>query len=188
MPATNHAMRLLTGPPRTGKSTAVQAIMQRLGSERCGGFYTEEIRGERDRTGFRCVTAAGDSGVIASVDSASPVRIGRYGVDIEVFESLALPAIRASAGAKAITVIDEIGFMQMLSVPFQRMIEEIVAHRTLQVVGTVCQDSHPVIDRIKAAAGVKLYALTTENREAVREALIRELIAPDDPRQRTFTG
>jgi len=37
-------MILLTAPPRTGKSTAIRKIVNMLGREKCGGFYTEEIR------------------------------------------------------------------------------------------------------------------------------------------------
>ncbi|QHW32822.1 hypothetical protein GZH47_19750 [Paenibacillus rhizovicinus] len=168
---------LLTGKPRTGKSTAIQAIARRLGSGQCGGFYTEEIRNEEGRTGFRCVTVSGGSRTIASVDSASPMRVGRYGVELEAFEGIAIPAIRESLRTKAITVIDEIGFMQMLSIPFQELLAEIAAGTGGPhiILGTVCVDSHPVIDRIKAAAGVRLYELTVENREAVREAYWRDI-------------
>ena len=37
-------MILLTALPRTGKSTAIKKIVNMLGKDNCGGFYTEEIR------------------------------------------------------------------------------------------------------------------------------------------------
>ncbi|SFJ79729.1 NTPase [Paenibacillus sp. UNC496MF] len=74
-------MILSTGKPRSGKSTAVQAIARRLGPKRCGGFYTEEVRDERDRTGFRGVTMDGEARNVASANIDGPLRIGRYGID-----------------------------------------------------------------------------------------------------------
>lgn len=46
-------MLLLTALPRTGKSTAIKKIVNMLGPNNCGGFYTEEIRENDDRVGFR---------------------------------------------------------------------------------------------------------------------------------------
>ena len=42
-------MILLTALPRTGKSTAIKKIVNMLGNDNCGGFYTEEIREDGER-------------------------------------------------------------------------------------------------------------------------------------------
>ncbi|WP_054023248.1 nucleoside-triphosphatase [Bacillus sp. FJAT-28004] len=166
---------LLTGKPRVGKSTAIIQLINRIGIEHFGGIYTEEVRNETNRIGFNCVTLRGESKRIASVDSQSSVRIGRYGVDIEAFENIALTAIRQSLNTKKITVIDEIGFLQMLSVPFQKMIQDIVSNSQHILLGTICVDSHPVINKIKELPGIKLYAMDVENRELTIEALASDL-------------
>jgi nucleoside-triphosphatase len=158
-----------------GKSTAIIQLINRIGAEHFGGFYTEEVRNETDRIGFNCVTLSGESERIASVDSTSSIRIGRYGVEIEAFENIALTAIRQSLNTKRITVIDEIGFMQMLSIPFQKMIQDIVSNSQHILLGTICVDSHPVIDKIKELPGIKLYAMDVENRELTIEALASDL-------------
>ncbi|WP_219834102.1 nucleoside-triphosphatase [Paenibacillus sp. R14(2021)] len=173
METTRNHVFLLTGKARLGKSTAMKAILQQLGPGRCGGFFTEEMRDASDRIGFRCVTADGDSEIIASVASASPLRIGRYGVEVERFEAIALPAIRRSLQHKQITLIDEIGFMQVLSEPFAQLLEEIVLNERYLIAGTVCLDSHPVIDRIKRAPGIELVMLTEDNRDGMAERFIR---------------
>ena len=46
-------MILLTALPHTGKSTAIKKIIELLGTSNCGGFYTEEIRENDERTYIR---------------------------------------------------------------------------------------------------------------------------------------
>ncbi|WP_420832327.1 nucleoside-triphosphatase [Paenibacillus humicola] len=71
---------LLTSKPRMGKSTAVKRIADLVGAGLCGGFYTEEMRADGERTGFKCVALDGREAVIAHIEEKSPLRIGRYGV------------------------------------------------------------------------------------------------------------
>ncbi|WNQ11881.1 nucleoside-triphosphatase [Paenibacillus aurantius] len=166
---------LLTGKPRAGKSSAIKRIIQQTGPEYFGGFYTEEIRSSTDRTGFTCITLDGKTVCMASVDSTSPVRVGRYGVDLDAFESVALEAVRVSLTTKKITVVDEIGFMQMLSAPFETMIHEVISSSTHAILGTIGVDSHPSMDQIKKLPGVKLYHLGEENRESMIERISKDI-------------
>jgi hypothetical protein len=59
---------LLTGVPGIGKTTVIRRVAARLQKRRIGGFYTEEIREDSDRRGFRLVGFDGSEGVIADVD------------------------------------------------------------------------------------------------------------------------
>ncbi|MBB6734338.1 nucleoside-triphosphatase [Cohnella zeiphila] len=167
---------LLTGKPRVGKSTAIKHMIQKIGPEHFGGFYTEEIRNSTDRIGFQCVSLLGGAARIASVDSESSLRVGRYGVDIDAFENIALTAARHSLETKKITVIDEIGFMQMLSASFENMIQEAISSGQYVILGTICVDSHPGIDKIKNLPGIKLYHLNEENRELTIETAANDLL------------
>ncbi|WP_240419431.1 nucleoside-triphosphatase [Paenibacillus periandrae] len=167
---------LLTGKPRIGKTTAIKRIIQQIGHEYFGGFYTEEIRNSTNRTGFNCITLNGETVCIASVDSESSVRVGRYGVDIDAFENIALKAVSLSLNTKKITVIDEIGFMQMLSAPFEEMIYEVISSSKHMILGTICVDSHPSIDKIKKRSGIRLYHLSEENRELTTEIIASDIL------------
>jgi nucleoside-triphosphatase len=168
---------LLTGKPRVGKSTAITRIINRIGLEKFGGFYTEEVRDSTNRIGFNCVSLNGESQRIASVDSDSVIRVGRYGVEVTTFENIALKAIRESLDTNKITVIDEIGFMQMLSNPFQRN-HEMISNQHY-ILGTICVDSHPEIDAIKELPGIKIYLLNEENREEVTEQIALDICQID---------
>ncbi len=167
---------LLTGKPRMGKTTMIKKIINEIGPDRCGGFYTEEIRDTSNRIGFKCVSLDGESQEIANVYSNSSIRIGRYGMDISSFENVALKSVRDSLKSKKITVIDEVGFMQMLSVPFQQMIYSVVSENNHVVVGTIPLDSHPEIDRIKRLPGINIIVLNEDNRDFITEAVVEDIL------------
>ncbi|MDD2180976.1 MAG: nucleoside-triphosphatase [Bacilli bacterium] len=38
---------LLTALPRTGKSTAIEKIINKLGKDNCVGFFTKEVRNNK---------------------------------------------------------------------------------------------------------------------------------------------
>jgi len=165
---------LLTGKPRAGKTTLIKKLIDEVGPEICGGFYTEEIKNETDRIGFRCVSITGESVEIAHVDSPSQVRIGRYGIDVERFENFAAKVLQDALRTKKIIVVDEIGFIQMLSADFRQTVQEIISANHI-VLGTIPIDSHPEIDKIKYAKGVKLVSLNEFNREAVSEFMVKDI-------------
>ena len=68
---------LLTGRPGIGKTTVIRKVADGLPREALGGFYTEEVRKRGKRQGFRAVTFAGWSRLIAAADHPGLVRVGR---------------------------------------------------------------------------------------------------------------
>ena len=169
-------MILLTGRPRMGKSTAIRKIIHQVGADRFAGFYTEEIRDLNDRIGFQCASVDGEKQEIASVNNTSSVRVGRYGVDVNGFESFAVRTLENALRAKKIIVIDEIGFMQMCSVPFQQMVFRIFTEGNHLVLGTVPLDNHPQIDNIKKLDGVTIVELHEHNRDQVVEDIVEKIV------------
>ena len=157
---------LLTGKPRAGKSTLIKKLINEIGSETCGGFYTEEITNSiNERIGFRCVSVDGESVEIARVESPS----------IEEFEDFALRVLQEAMSLKRIIVIDEIGFMQMLSPSFQRKVQEIIYDNRI-VLGTVPLDSHPGIDKIIYNKEVQLVSVNESTRDMITEFLVKDII------------
>ncbi|WP_079912749.1 nucleoside-triphosphatase [Paenibacillus sp. 32352] len=159
-----------------GKINSYKTNHSKSGSGIFWWFYTEEIHNLTNRTGFNCVTLNGENACIANVDSESSIRIGRYGVDVEAFENVALKAVKLSLETKRITVIDEIGFMQMLSAPFEKMIHEVISSSQHIIIGTICADSHPSINKIKKLSGIKLYHLNEENRELITKTVANDIL------------
>jgi nucleoside-triphosphatase len=167
---------LVTGKPRMGKSTSIKNIISLLDPDICGGFYTEEIRDLNDRIGFRCVSVDGGSQEIANVDNNSPVRVGRYGIDLKKFEDFAIKQLETSLNAKKVIVIDEIGYMQLLSKPFEEMIMNIVTQSNHILLGTIPVDSHPIIHKIRNHNRVKIFSINHDNRELLPEELAKRIL------------
>jgi len=174
----NHSKNvfLLTGKPGIGKSTMIKKLINDIGADICGGFYTEEITDAKGRVGFRCVSMNGESVEIANVENPSQTRIGRYGVDIETFEPFAIKVLQDALSSKRIIVIDEIGFMQMLSVSFQHIVQKVVSLSDHIVLGTVPVTGHPEIDKIKYSKNATIIGLNEFNRDVLAEVLANEIL------------
>ena len=64
---------LLTGQPGCGKTTAVMKIIDNLDPKKIAGFYTQEIRRNNVRKGFRWKRLDGAEGKLAHIDIKSRI-------------------------------------------------------------------------------------------------------------------
>ena len=104
---------LLAGRPGIGKTTVAEAIIREF--EDAGGFVTGEIRESGTRKGFRITTVDGETATLAHVRFSSPVKVGKYGVDLQTLDRVAVPSVRTAIKHKQVIVIDEIGRMELAS-------------------------------------------------------------------------
>jgi nucleoside-triphosphatase len=117
----------LTGQAGSGKSTVLMRCIELLRemSYSVGGITTPEIRRRGRRVGFSIVDiATGNRDILASVEFNSAYRVGRYGVNLLGFESVALPALDYAEDSCDIICIDEIGRMELFSEQFKKRVEE----------------------------------------------------------------
>ena len=92
---------LVTGQPGSGKTTAVKKLVDFLQSngQKCQGFYTDEVLDSKmkSRIGFDVVTVPdGKRGILsrkAGYGVQTKYKTGQYFVDVDSFESLALPSL-----------------------------------------------------------------------------------------------
>jgi nucleoside-triphosphatase len=161
---------LLTGMPGTGKTTIIRKLAKSLGV-RAGGFYTEEIRDQGIRQGFRIVTLDGQSSVLAHTNIKSPYRVSKYGVDIKGLESVAIPVLQRAVEERDVIIIDEIGKMELFSNKFKNAVLETLESGK-KVLGTIMLKSDPWVDQIKMKPQVKLITVTRNNHDEVMEELM----------------
>ena len=166
---------LLTGRPGTGKTSLIkQAVAGMRG--KAGGFYTEEIRSEGVRQGFRLVTLDGQSAILAHVNIHSQHRVSKYGVDIDNLDRVGVSALLKAAQQCDLVVADEIGKMELFSANFREAILQIIDSGK-RVLGTIMLNANPWADAIKLKPQVNLVVVTRVNYPQVLDELLHWLEA-----------
>jgi len=166
---------LLTGRPGTGKTSLIkQAVAGMKG--KAGGFYTEEIRSQGVRQGFRLVTLDGQDTILAHVNIHTPYRVSRYGVDIGNLDRVGVSALHHAAQQCDLVVIDEIGKMELFSAKFSEAVLQIIDSGK-RVLGTIMFSPNPRADAIKRKPQVNLVTVTRANHQEVLEELLNWLNA-----------
>lgn len=164
---------LLTGRPGVGKTTVIRRIIEQLAGWEVCGFYTQELRQGGRRTGFQVVTLDGRLGRLAEAGFDSPYQVSRYGVDVEDFERVVLPALTASQAD--LIIIDEIGKMECFSQAFQRAVQEAL-EGPIPVLGTIGRGGGPFMRSVRGREDVQLIEVTRSNREELPGRLAQMLI------------
>lgn len=162
---------LLTGLPGCGKTTAVMQIIANLDPKKVAGFYTQEIRENDTRKGFRWTSLDGTAGILAHIDIKKLWRVGKYGVDVTGFEKSVVPILDIEQSDAELFVIDEIGKMECLSEEFVTVVRRLFGSDR-SVLAAVAQKGSGLISEVKNYSGTKLFNLTRQGRdETVAEIL-----------------
>jgi nucleoside-triphosphatase len=157
---------LMTGLPGCGKTTAIMKIVGNLDQKEVAGFYTQEIRRNNTRKGFRWTRLDGAGGVLAHTDIKGPARVGKYGVDVKGFEEYVVPVLDTNQTDAQLFVIDEIGRMECFSENFVAAIRELF-QSDRSVLATVARKGAGLISEVKNHPGTRLFNLTRQNRTEV---------------------
>ncbi|NIP28379.1 MAG: hypothetical protein GWN67_04045 [Phycisphaerae bacterium] len=168
------AKNLLTGLPRSGKTTAVMQIINNINCGKVAGFYTQEIREGGIRKGFSWRRLDGTTGTLAHIDIKGPFRVGKYGVDVAGFEKSVVPILDAEESGAQLFVIDEIGKMECFSEKF------VIAIRCLfksdkSILATVALKGSGLISEVKNYSNIRLFNLTRHNRDKTIMEILQAL-------------
>ncbi|MEP9411452.1 MAG: NTPase [Candidatus Brocadia sp.] len=164
---------LLTGKPGVGKTSVVKKIIPLLGMD-AGGFYTEEIRELDRRMGFRVITLDGEDGVLAHVEFNSNYRVGKYRVDLDSFEKVAIPALERAMKYKSIIIIDEIGKMELFSIKFRDLVSKILDSEKF-LLCVIQENGDAFTEGIKKRKDVTIVTVNYENRGSLPEEVFKML-------------
>lgn len=160
---------LLTGEPHSGKTTALEDFVEGAPCE-AQGFVTREVLGaDGIRTGFELVSSLGQTATLASVNSASDVRVSRYGVEVEQLDEFldGLPAVEPGK----LLYIDEIGRMELFSSRFKELVTGWLDSENHYAGTVACNYQDSFIDQVLARPDVVLLHITPENRAQVKDVL-----------------
>jgi nucleoside-triphosphatase len=163
---------LLTGPPRCGKSTVIEKLVTQI-QRPVVGFFTREIKERGRRVGFAIITLDGKEGILAHEESKSPRRVGKYGVNVDELDRIAVPSMIPGT-ADPIVIIDEIGKMECFSPLFRETLIKTLDSAN-PVIGSIAQKGNPFIEKIKERKDVLLVTVSEENRDSLPADLLEQI-------------
>jgi nucleoside-triphosphatase len=162
---------LLEGRPGSGKSTVIRRLAEQLAENGVpfGGFVTDELRERGRRLGFEVADFGGERDVLAHVDLPGPPRVGRYGVDLDAFEHVVLPALDPR---RDVVRVDELGKMELASPAFRDAFSQ-VWKQAKAVVAAVHVFPHPFTDALKRES--EIVKVTARSRDELPRQLTERL-------------
>ena len=153
---------LFTGSPGCGKSTLIEKIVSKSRRPRTG-FFTKEIREKGQRVGFSIETLGGKQGVLAHIDMDSQFKVGKYGVNINDIDRIAVPSMIPDHEDQMV-IIDEIGKMECYSTLFKETLVQVLESKN-PVLGSIALKGERFIETIKKRKDVHLIRVTEKNRD-----------------------
>ena len=163
---------LVTGPPRSGKSTLIEKVVQSI-NRPATGFFTQELREKGRRVGFSITTLQGKTGVLAHQSIRSTFKVGKYGVNLEDLDQIAVPSMLPSTPDQ-IVVVDEIGKMECFSRLFKETLIKVLSSDNL-VIGSVAIKGDRFIQSIKKRDDVSLISISQNTRDSALKLFMQEI-------------
>ena len=163
---------LVTGPPRSGKSTLIEKVVQTIGKP-ATGFFTKEIRHKGLRVGFSITTLDGKTGVLAHQNIKSKFRVGKYGVSLRDLDEVAVPSMQPARTGE-IVVVDEIGKMECFSSLFRKIFIKVLDSEHL-VIGSIAMKGDHFIQGIKKRADVLVIPITENSRDLALDLFLQKI-------------
>lgn len=165
---------LFTGLPGCGKSTLIEKVVE--GINRPGtGFFTRELREKGHRVGFSINTLDGKQGLLAHQDIKGRYRVGRYGVNLDDIDRVAVPSM-IPASEDMVVVIDEIGKMECFSPLFRATLIQILNSKNL-VIGFIALKGDLFIQQIKKRKDILLIHVSYQNRDRLVNKFFDRIMA-----------
>jgi nucleoside-triphosphatase len=157
---------LLEAPPGAGKTTVVRRLVTHLKTADVpvGGFTTWELREHGQRRGFVAEEIDGPNALIAHVDWTHGVTVGRYHVDVQALERIALPALEHAQRQGGVVVVDELGRMALASTSCVAGGPCVARSRRGAGRNRACR-AHPTTNALKQRRDIELLHVTQENRD-----------------------
>lgn len=169
----------VTGRPGIGKTTAVLRTLELLRARRVsvGGFVTVEVRMGGRRVGFDIVDVlSGVRGTMASESIKAGVKVGRYGLDHK-FGELGVNALVRSMAECDVTVVDEIGPMELMSPKLVTALSRLLDGGYVVLATVHYTSTHPLVRMVRERAGQHLYVLDELNRYEIPKTLAGVLVS-----------
>lgn len=159
---------LVTGPPRSGKTTAIERTVDRLESAdlTVGGVVCPEIRTDGERVGFAIENVrGGERATLAHVDRDSGPSVGKYRVDVAAVDDLCGRALPRAVESADGVVVDEIAPMEVVSDVFVRGVRAAMDADVPVVAAVHYRSESGFAGEVKARDDADLFEVSPETRD-----------------------
>lgn len=108
---------------------------------------------------------------MAHVNSPSPYRVGKYGVNTSAIDEVGIAALRQGMKSSELIIIDEIGRMEMYSSLFKAAVNNAL-DSSVPVLGVIQMKAGPFLDSIRGRDDATVIQVTPDNREELPGRLL----------------
>lgn len=150
---------LITGMPRSGKSTLLKKLIINLNQK--VGFVTNEVLKDGERVGFELETYNEERSMLASVDLKTNFKVSKYFVDIKNLDKIILSVDKFNKGD--FLFLDEIGQMQLFSEKFKILVKKYLDSPNVCIATLSKIYSDEFIEAIKKRNDIFLIEINGEN-------------------------
>jgi nucleoside-triphosphatase len=163
---------IIQGKPSSGKTTLIKEIISKIKYD-WAGFYTEEIRKNGRRIGFKLVNMKREEAIFAHQDFKSDYKVSKYGVDLSVLERYGIDVVKSYSSPKLI-IIDEIGKMELFSQKFRDFIAQIF-DSDHNILATMKVNPDQFCRMLLERPDVKVFNLSRNNFQEVKVKILKLL-------------
>lgn len=178
---------LVTGPPRSGKTIALERTVSRLREDgyTVGGLSSPELRENGERVGFEIVDVAGGERAVMAHSDREALRasngrgeprtdgpaVGKYTVDVAAVDRIAGTALPSAVDEADCVVIDEIAPMQLESDRFVRETRRALESATPVLAAIKADATDGFLGAVKNRADTDRFVVEPGARDALPETL-----------------
>ncbi|MBW2702669.1 MAG: hypothetical protein JRF33_17760 [Deltaproteobacteria bacterium] len=171
---------LITGAPESGKTDLIQAIVETVvGIEAAGvkpaGILSLLRKDKKGKPELVLKAMDGREVIFATYGKGRGNRVGKFQVEPDAFEELALDALSFKAD-KNLYVIDEIGPMQTMSRIFSETAKMLLKKSGVAVIASVSKQGRGFIREVKRMPGLDTHEVTEANFDELLETLSKKLL------------
>ena len=168
----------LTGEPGCGKTTAINKTHQMLAAHgrNVGGVVSRELRENAVRVGFSLEDlSTHETGTLAHIAQKDGPTVGKYRVNLADIQRIAVTAIKLATLEAEVIMVDELGPMELNSMPFIRAVEMALASPK-HFVGTIHKRaSHYLVAAIKSNPAYQILEVTPNNRNELPKTITERI-------------
>lgn len=159
----------ITGLPGAGKTHALIRIIEMLREEdpdvSVGGMIDEPVMEGKHRVGFTVRNiVTGETEVFAHTDYESKIMVGKIGMDVSRFDSVAVDAIKTAMESCDIIVIDEIGKLEVESEAFVEAVRAALEAEKPMILTLHKKSRNPLLQDVRRRDDVRILEITPTNR------------------------